>query len=141
MFPNAESERYEKSQGGRKHPIKYTLRKFIYSLFQPIPGMYATQRYQESLIIIPNFTLTGKQLKSDSAVSAKFVPPYPHPTPRVFTGFLNIANSVIFLCVCFCMTFTLEEEMVYHPGIQCTDTDLHHLVILECISYEITQDK
>lgn len=39
------------------------------------------------------------------------------------------------------MTFTLEEETVYHPGIQRTNIDLHRLVILECISYEITQDK
>lgn len=38
------------------------------------------------------------------------------------------------------MTFALEEETVYHPGLQHTDTDLHRLVILECISYEITQD-
>lgn len=47
----------------------------------------------------------------------------------------------ISMYLCFCIIFILEEEMVYCPGIQCTNTDLHHLVILEHISHEIIQDK
>lgn len=45
------------------------------------------------------------------------------------------------MCLFFCITFILEEEMVHCPGIQCTNTDLYHIVILECIAYEITKEK
>lgn len=49
----------------REHTIKYTLRKFLYSFFQLTPGMYLTQRYQKSLVIIINFTLKAKLGKSE----------------------------------------------------------------------------
>lgn len=29
--------------------------------------------------------------------------------------------------------------MEYFPGIQCTNADLYHLVIVECVHYEITE--